>query len=314
MSARSVTSWLVVGAATSGACTGILGLPDVPPASIDGGADETAPSIDGGADQTAASIDAGAEGGGSGGGGGSAPSSSGGSSGGGVDSGSGDAGTDACPAAAACTPGETRCASATSVETCADVAGCGTTWTAPIACPEDAGATGFYVCERFGGASCVDPNWAEWPMPNGSADVDAGAPYLEAYTTVSPAPGRTVTDNITGLMWQDPPSSEAYSWASADGGMTAQSYCANLNTIAYAGHVDWRLPSGIELMSLVDLSVGDPAINSFYFTLGTTGSFWASTPAVGAPAQAWFVNFGGVGAGNMASSVTSAARSVRCVR
>ena len=26
------------------------------------------------------------------------------------------------------------------------------------------------VCERYGMATCVDPNWAEWPMPNGPAD------------------------------------------------------------------------------------------------------------------------------------------------
>jgi hypothetical protein len=27
------------------------------------------------------------------------------------------------------------------------------------------------VCERIAPAACVDPQWAEWPMPNSAADV-----------------------------------------------------------------------------------------------------------------------------------------------
>ena len=144
-----------------------------------------------------------------------------------------------------CASGATQCASATSVETCGG-SGCGT-WDTPTTCPTNVGVTP-YVCERYGGAACVDPNWAEWPMPNGAVDSPP-APNLESYTDNGDG---TVTDNVTELMWQQSFSSSTFTWGSAGTSGTAQSYCA---TLATGGHDDWRLPSVTELASIVDLTI-----------------------------------------------------------
>ena len=68
-------------------------------------------------------------------------------------------------------------------------------------------------------------------MPNSQADVTAGAPNLESYTDNGDG---TVTDNVTGLMWQQAVPTATYSWAGA------VTYCS---TLTLAGHSDWRLPS-----------------------------------------------------------------------
>jgi len=100
-----------------------------------------------------------------------------------------------------------------------------------------------WVCERYPPAACLDPTWAEWPMPSDQVDVTAGAPNLESYTDNGDG---TVTDNVTGLMWQQVVSTTTYNWAQA------LAYCPKLTL---AGHSDWRLPSRIELVSIVDLGV-----------------------------------------------------------
>jgi len=220
------------------------------------------------------------------------------------------AGSDGAPADAApcqgpvCATGATRCTSATSIETCGTSASCtGVTWSAPTTCPQDAGVTG-YVCERSGNASCVDPNWAEWPMPNGAVDVP-GASNLESYTDNKDG---TVTDHVTGLMWQQAVSTSIYTWGSASTAGTAQSYCAALST---AGYDDWRLPSLVELMSIVDPSVGSPAISSTYFPGTPSAVFRSATPVVGSPGNAWVVTFG---TGDTGSDAVAAGNYARCVR
>ena len=54
--------------------------------------------------------------------------------------------------------------------------------------------------------------WAEWPMPNGPADVAAGAPNLESYTDNGDG---TVTDNVTELMWQQTMPLDGFTWTEA---------------------------------------------------------------------------------------------------
>src|SRR5262249_33531794 len=94
----------------------------------------------------------------------------------------------------ACTNGGKQCTttSSTQIQSCSVGANGCTTW-GSSAC-----ASGL-VCERYSGASCVDPNWAEWPMPNDVRDVGAGAPNVESYKDNLDG---TVTDNVTGLIWQ----------------------------------------------------------------------------------------------------------------
>jgi Protein of unknown function (DUF1566) len=82
-------------------------------------------------------------------------------------------------------------------------------------------------------------------MPNPPA---TGLPNPASYDTTS-IPG-VVIDNVTGLMWQSsyesaPPSVNAYCAGRSDGGFH-----------------DWRLPTEIELYSLVDYTQQDPAIDT----------------------------------------------------
>ena len=113
------------------------------------------------------------------------------------------------------------------------------------------------ACERASGtASCLDPEWAEWPVPGN-----------ESYTDDLDG---TVTDNVTRLMWQQSVAPSLYTQASA------VSYCGQL---PLAGHHDWRLPTQIELLSIVDYTRANPCIDGDYFKdTPTFAAFWSSTP------------------------------------
>ena len=160
-----------------------------------------------------------------------------------------------------------------------------------------------------GGTTSVALTWAEWPMPNGPTDVAGGAPNLENYTVNGDG---TVTDNVTGLMWQQtaPQALVAQS--------TAAAYCP---TLSLGGHTDWRLPTAIELISLVDFSDtsvngdAEAAINVTAFPLAPSVFFWSSTP-LGVPgAGAWWrVDFNFDAGQGAVSGSTSSLGAERCVR
>lgn len=130
--------------------------------------------------------------------------------------------------------------------------------------------------------------WAHWPMPN---------PASTDYTVSTD----TVVDNVTDLMWQRAVPEAQYEW------VNAKTYC---NDLVLAGHSDWRLPSRIELVSLVDFTRVDLAIDTTAFP-NTPGHFWTSSPHVGT-LHAWFVNF--AWGGYTASYDVTSAGHVRCVR
>ena len=141
-------------------------------------------------------------------------------------------------------------------------------------------------------------------MPNDQADVTAGAPNLESYTDNKDG---TVTDNLTGLMWQQTVPTGTYTWSQA------VAYCPTLNL---AGHSDWRLPSRIELASIVDFGVtsgsatSGATINATYFSSTPANWFWSSSPLAGSSSYAWFVFFN---SGSTSYDVVSSTYLVRCV-
>jgi uncharacterized protein DUF1566 len=202
-----------------------------------------------------------------------------------------------------CTVGATQCAS-TNLETCERSSPTCPSWIATT-CPTDAGVT-LYVCERYGAPSCVDPNWAEWPMPNSSVDSPP-APNLASLANNGDG---TVSDNVTGLMWQQASAPDAN--GGADGTYSqadALAYCAELQL---AGHADWRLPALIELESIRDFTVSNPAIDVTVFPDTVSKEYWSSTPLAGpAPGSAWFVFFY---FGDTDNDVENKAHYVRCVR
>jgi len=92
----------------------------------------------------------------------------------------------------------------------------------------------------------------------------------------------TVTDNVTGLIWQQTPDSGNYSWDQA------QTYCESLSL---AGRDDWRMPSLKELFSISNFSTGWPYLDQTYFDLASTAGiskdeqYWASDYYVGQTAE-----------------------------
>ena len=93
----------------------------------------------------------------------------------------------------------------------------------------------------------------------------------------------TVTDTLTGLIWQQKSSSSTYSWEQA------LVYCEGLNL---AGYTDWRIPTIKELTSLVDYSRRAPAIDTTFFPdTKATQLYWSSTTYFNYTYGAWYVNF-----------------------
>ena len=148
--------------------------------------------------------------------------------------------------------------------------------------------------------TCQDPSWAEWPMPNSPVDVAAGAPNAPSYTDNGDG---TITDNVTGLMWQKAVPAKSYTWAAA---------VALCPTLTLAGHTDWRLPALIELGSIVDYGQVSPSIDTTVFTGTPSARFWSSTPLAVDTTQAWYVFFYAGGGANTDPQTTD--YDVRCVR
>jgi len=78
-----------------------------------------------------------------------------------------------------------------------------------------------------------------------------------------------VSDNATGLQWQDDAIGASMAWQSAIDA------CENLTL---GGHSDWRLPNVNELKTIIDRSRVNPVIvNAFVHT--SSSDHWSSTTA-----------------------------------
>ena len=155
----------------------------------------------------------------------------------------------------------------------------------------------------------------------------SGVELTAAMTTWS-----CVKDNVTGLMWEkktDDSGSEfnkenVYSW----GGISAQgrnhanregSYFDSWNALVNAANVgnglcgyrDWRLPTYVELQSIVHSGRVNPTIDVAYFPNTKSGNYWSSSAVSANSSFAWDVNFN---FGNGYFNNRSASRYVRLVR
>jgi Protein of unknown function (DUF1566) len=124
----------------------------------------------------------------------------------------------------------------------------------------------------------------------------------------------TVTDNNTGLMWQQQDDGNDYNWYQASGTYDetydplSQNVCGSLNL---GGHTDWRLPTKRELMSIVDYAIFLPALAPIFG--GSSLFYWSSTDIpVSPPIYAQLVDFAFGYVGGMYDK--SGSYLVRCVR
>ena len=145
-----------------------------------------------------------------------------------------------------------------------------------------------------------------------------------------------IRDDITGLMWEvktDDDTLRDKDWtyslrntnASTNGGDSGTSnggtcenetdcdtetYVANINALSLCGASDWRMPSRLELINLIDHGTQAPLIDDTFFPNTHLGDYWSSTPFY-IPSSAWVVNFTG---GTVTFEQTSSANSIRVVR
>jgi hypothetical protein len=147
----------------------------------------------------------------------------------------------------------------------------------------------------------ISRKWARWPIPNPQT---LSLPHPMSYTAATD----TVTDNVTGLIWQRSTNAATTDW------QTALAYCQSLG----AG---WSLPTRIELTTIVNVSKAGSRVDAAFSFGASAGWTWASTPWVvnarrnltGGSALSWFINFA-VGDSNNSLSQTATSAYSRCVR
>jgi hypothetical protein len=116
--------------------------------------------------------------------------------------------------------------------------------------------------------------WATWPIPHPGAGTNA-----HSYDLGSPG---VVVDRVTGLVWQRALDEGMYTWAEA----TSRCACLSLG-----GHEDWRLPTRMELVSIVDFTRDSPAIDPVAFPQTTSEWFWTSSRRADDPSLVWYIYF-----------------------
>jgi hypothetical protein len=121
----------------------------------------------------------------------------------------------------------------------------------------------------------------------------------------------TVTDSLTGLMWQRDDDGTDYNWFAATGtydltnNPTTIDVCGDLTL---AGYTDWRLPARRELLSIVDYGTANPAIDTNHFPGTSVVSYWTDTERL---SSAWNIEFA---EGNINQDSKTNVFRVRCVR
>lgn len=118
--------------------------------------------------------------------------------------------------------------------------------------------------------------------------------------------GDIVTDETTGLMWQDDADAVSVrkTWANA------KNYCQNKTL---GGYSDWRLPTIKELATIVDYGRDNPATDPV-FQNANSMEYWSSTTFYFNTDLAWSISFYYGHAFDVLKDSTYSTYYVRCVR
>lgn len=175
---------------------------------------------------------------------------------------------------------------------------------------------------KTGQTTCYDSLGVAIPCTGTGQD---GALQLGASRSFTDNGDGTITDNKTGLMWEKLSNDGSihdrdnfYSWGNA-----FATKVATLNSTAFAGYSDWRMPNRLELETLVNLGAFSPALYSAFNTAcpaactvltcscSAWDDYWSSTTRQGGPETAWVVDFF---AGSTDANMKSDLLYVRAVR
>ena len=177
-------------------------------------------------------------------------------------------------------------------------------------------ALGKYFKTYFGGGNynfdlanrkCTVKYAAAWTK----LSAIGAAPCSGSRFTVTDS-GATVTDNLTGLVWEVKTTAvgsgqnaadrhdvdNSYTWSTGsnnEDGSVYTDFLSNLNAAGFAGANGWRLPTLVELEAIRDLSpskpygCSEPCIDS---TFGSTQSnyYWSASTYAPYPDYAWYVS------------------------
>ncbi len=111
--------------------------------------------------------------------------------------------------------------------------------------------------------------------------------------------GDIVTDNITGLQWQDDKDAKIVQkiWITAENhkqknyndtsGDTAITYCDKLTL---GGYANWRLPTRKELLGIINYGRFNPSIDSVFVNVSSK-KYWSSTKIADDSSNRWIVSF-----------------------
>jgi arylsulfatase A-like enzyme len=132
--------------------------------------------------------------------------------------------------------------------------------------------------------------WSETKLPDtGQTLTVPGAPFGEdADYTINPPSltdngDGTITDNVTGLMWQKTDAGEM-TWANAVSRSSLQ---------LTAGYTDWRLPTPAELFSILNHN-NNPSFDQTKFPNTNSADYWWTSDIYGTDAtHVWCTNAGG---------------------
>ena len=160
----------------------------------------------------------------------------------------------------------------------------------------------------------ADPTRMAWSLPDTGQTLSYTPTFGEDgdYTINPPSyinnGDGTITDSITGLMWQKSDSGE----------MTYESATNYPTTLTLGDFSDWRLPTAHELYGIMNLGVTNPSLSTNVFTLTAAEYWWSSDCQANVSSNIWASNAGG-GIGAHPKSETISAGGVkrfhaRCVR
>lgn len=140
--------------------------------------------------------------------------------------------------------------------------------------------------------------------PHPLSSWDQTVPTEERFVVLENFNSEAVLDQNTGLVWERSPATERADWK------TAKSSCLNK---AIGGQRGWRLPSIVELTSLLDPSVqdSDSMFPIGHLFLNNPSGFYWSASADGESSKAWHLHLSN---GHVHMTSKTSAFKVWCVR